>query len=213
MPRLLLLLLAPFGLWACDFSAATQITGEDSGQGRAGDGGGLNLDGATLSATNVLFAFNDADTDGGGIFSQNAGAATLVNSNSAYNTSATGASRGDAVYGSSGTTMTVMNSILQTNSNRSVVYSVGTWTGSYNDVYNAGTGTGYAGTAVAGTGSVTGNPQWQSVTDDNNIWNDDWSLRSTSPALNTGNPSSTYNDADGSRNDMGITGGAGGTWP
>ncbi len=47
LPRLLLLLLAPFGLWACDFSAATQITGEDSGQGRALDSGGLGAaDGA-----------------------------------------------------------------------------------------------------------------------------------------------------------------------
>ncbi len=181
-------------------------------ENEAGDGGGLNVDGATLSATNVLFAFNDADTDGGGLFSQNAGVATLVNSNAAHNTSATGTSRGDAIYGSSGTTLTAMNSIFHTNSAQPVVYSAGTWAGTYNDVYNAGAGSRYAGTAAAGTGSVGTNPQWQSITNDSNIWNDDWSLQSTSPAINTGDPAAIYNDADGSRNDMGITGGPGGTW-
>ena len=32
-------------------------------------------------------------------------------------------------------------------------------------------------------------------------------LQSTSPAINAGNPASTYNDRDGSRNDMGAYGG------
>ena len=40
----------------------------------AGDGGGVNADGGTFNATNVLFAFNTADTDGGGLFTQNGAA-------------------------------------------------------------------------------------------------------------------------------------------
>lgn len=42
----------------------------------------------------------------------------------------------------------------------------------------------------------------------------DFSLRAGySPALNAGDPSSAYDDADGSRNDMGIFGGPNGSWP
>ena len=42
--------------------------------------------------------------------------------------------------------------------------------------------------------------------------NDDYTLQWPSPCINTGNPSSVYNDADGTRNDMGAFGGPEGNW-
>ena len=47
---------------------------------------------------------------------------------------------------------------------------------------------------------------------DGNPYNDDFSLRSTSSSVNAGNSSSSYNDTDGSRNDMGAYGGPAGSW-
>jgi hypothetical protein len=179
----------------------------------AGDGGGANVDGATLSATNVLFAFNDADTDGGGMFSQNSGTANLTNANVAYNASATGSTRGDAIYTSSGTTTTVTNGLLHAGAANYVVYAGGTWTSSYTDVYNASsTSMTYGGSAAAGTGDISSAPSWAGVSDDGNPNNDDWGLQSGSPAIDAGSSSTAYNDTDGTRNDMGITGGPGGDW-
>ena len=42
--------------------------------------------------------------------------------------------------------------------------------------------------------------------------NGDYSLQAGSPCIDTGNPSSEYNDTDGSRNDMGAYGGPKGSW-
>ena len=42
--------------------------------------------------------------------------------------------------------------------------------------------------------------------------NGDYSLQSGSPCIDAGNPSSEYNDTDGSRNDMGAYGGPKGSW-
>ena len=40
----------------------------------------------------------------------------------------------------------------------------------------------------------------------------DFNLQNGSPCINTGNPSSSYNDPDGSRSDMGAYGGPYGDW-
>jgi hypothetical protein len=39
-----------------------------------------------------------------------------------------------------------------------------------------------------------------------------WTLASASPCVNTGNAATTYNDADGTRNDMGAFGGPDSDW-
>ena len=46
----------------------------------------------------------------------------------------------------------------------------------------------------------------------NNVSSGDYSLQAGSPCIDTGNPSSEYNDTDGSRNDMGAYGGPKGSW-
>lgn len=52
-----------------------------------------------------------------------------------------------------------------------------------------------------GVGNINSNPMF--VDSNNNNYN----LLSTSPCINAGNPNVVYNDLDGSRNDMGATGG------
>ncbi len=176
----------------------------------AGDGGGINADGGNLSATNLIVAFNDADTDGGGIFTQNSGTSSFTNASFAYNASATGATRGDAAYVSTGTTVASMNSILHTSSANYVVYAAGTWSSSYSDVINAGSGSEMGGAASLSSTDMTASPSWVSVTNDGNYNNDDFALNVSSAAVNAGNPASSYNDTDGSRNDLGATGGPNG---
>ena len=105
-----------------------------------------------------------------------------------------------------------MNSIAQTSSSNAVVYSDGSYTSSYSDVYNEGSGGTLSGTASAGTGDLSDDPQWSDVSDDGNYSNDDWSLSASSPCVDVGDPSSFYQDVDGSDNDMGAMGGPGGDW-
>ena len=54
----------------------------------------------------------------------------------------------------------------------------------------------------SGEGNISLNPKFSN----------DYKLESGSPCINTGNPSSVYNDADGTRNDMGAFGGPEGNW-
>ncbi len=55
----------------------------------------------------------------------------------------------------------------------------------------------------AGTGNATFDPLFVDAA------NLDYTLSSGSPAINAGHPNATYNDTDGSRNDMGVFGGPG----
>ena len=59
--------------------------------------------------------------------------------------------------------------------------------------------------------SITVDPGFTDWTDDGTD-NDDLSLAARSALIDAGNPSSSYYDADGSRNDIGAYGGPGGGW-
>ncbi len=144
-------------------------------------GGAIVVDG-TLTATNVTFGGDDAP-DAGALVVTGLGSATVMN------TIFYGAATGYGVWVDSGAS----------------------FSGSYNNVYLNSGGTYYGVTDPTGTlGNIAGNPRFQDVTTDGDPWNDDWSLKSTSASYNTGNPATAYNDADGSRNDMGAYGGPGG---
>ena len=92
-----------------------------------------------------------------------------------------------------------MNSILHGESSNYAVYSAGTLTSEYNDVYNSSSSTTtYGGSAAAGTGDISSNPMWSGVSDDSNPYNDDWSLQSGSPAIDAGSTTASYDDTDGS---------------
>ncbi|OQW95241.1 MAG: hypothetical protein BWK77_07840, partial [Verrucomicrobia bacterium A1] len=66
--------------------------------------------------------------------------------------------------------------------------------------YNDSVGMSYSGVTV-GSGNITNNPLFVDAA------NHDYHLQTNSPCINTGNPDSYYNDADGTRNDMGVFGG------
>ncbi len=72
---------------------------------------------------------------------------------------------------------------------------------SYNDVWNNGDNynSQSGGVANPGTGDISEDPLF--------VNQNDFYLGSTSPCIDAGDPSPVYNDADGSRNDMGAYGG------
>ena len=172
----------------------------------ATDGAGVNSLGS-VTFTNVITGFNVATGDGGGLFMVNA-AATLTNTVIAGNTGA-----GLYLSGTS-STGTVRNSIIASNSTYGVLVDSGSsYSGTYCDVYG-NTTSNYSGTAnVTGVnGNISADPKFVAYTDDGDLSNDDFNLQSSSPGVNTGNPTSTYYDTDGSRNNMGAYGGPGGAW-
>lgn len=93
--------------------------------------------------------------------------------------------RGNIIYGNGSSAITGTSSI----SGETV---------EYNDSY--GNGTNY----TSGTGNLNADPIFTDATD--------YRIDAASPCVNAGNPSASYNDADGTRNDMGAYGGKHGNW-
>ncbi len=93
----------------------------------------------------------------------------------------------------------IMNNIIAFNSGFGISYFEGTLQNSYNDVYGNSLPDWHD--CSAGTGSFSDDPLFV------NQAGNDFHLQSGSPCINAGNPSSIYNDSDGSRNDMGAFGG------
>jgi hypothetical protein len=67
--------------------------------------------------------------------------------------------------------------------------------------YNCNSGNNYGGGVTQGAGTITSNP----IFVNSDAW--DFRLQAGSPCINAGNPDASYNDMDGTRNDMGIFGG------
>jgi len=183
----------------------------------ATDGAGLQAVDATISATNTITACNIAETDGGGLFLMDGGKAgtyaTFINSVFYGDESDTGSSHGAAVYGSSTSTLVLTNSIVYTDIDAYAVYGAGSGTFDYSDIYNDQTSSyTYGGGYAAGTGSISSDPDFVDASCDGNPNNDDFGLGSTSPAIDAGDPSSSYDDTDGTQNDMGAYGGPDGSW-
>ncbi len=200
------------GVYAEDGATLTFEHGYVS-ENDAEDGGGVNLSGASATFTNAAVHCNTADTDGGGLFTESSGTATFTNAVLYGNTSSTsGSARGSQAYIGTSTTFNLYNSIAEASTTAPLLYGAGgSGTADYNNVYN-GSGSGYSGSLAAGTGGISSGNNFTSVSCEGNPYNDDFSLRSASGANNAGNPAAAYNDLDGTRNDMGAHGGAGGSW-
>ncbi len=177
----------------------------------ASDGAALATESASATVTNSVVACNDATVDGGGFFSETSGTVTVTNATFAMNTSGTSSSNGSAGYVGSGTTATLWNLVVQGNTTSPLLQNAGTGTIAYADIYNAGSGGGTGGTWSSSSTTTIGS-QYTSITCDGNYLNDDATLASGATGINTGDPDSAYNDADGSRNDLGAYGGPEGTW-
>jgi hypothetical protein len=198
------------GLYGTDAASFSFEQGVIMGN-TASDGAGILTDLAYLSVNNANVYCNVADTDGGGVFTETSGYANFTNVNFYMNTSATGLTHGADAYIGASTTLYLYNSIVENNTNAYSLYGVGSSTFSYNNVYNA-SGYRYGGTALAGSNSLTSGSNFTSVNCDSSTGNDNFTLRSTSSSINAGNPSSAFNDTNGTRNDMGSHGGPEGSW-
>ncbi|MCB9777273.1 MAG: hypothetical protein H6742_01750 [Alphaproteobacteria bacterium] len=176
---------------------------------RATDGGAIQVDGGSVTLINVLTAGNEADDDGGGVLIVD-GSLSATNVTLAYETASTGA----GIYASGSSSATVLNSIVANASSQGVLIDSGaSYLGSYSNVYGSGS-LNYAGTTdpTGVSGNISSNPLFTDISLDGDYTNDDYTLRSTSPSVDAGNPSSAYDDADGTRNDMGAYGGPDGDW-
>jgi hypothetical protein len=200
------------GIYAESGTSFTFAEGEIA-ENDATDGGGVNLTGAASTFTNAIIACNTADTDGGGLYTERSGTSNFTNTVLYGNASSTsGSSRGSQAYIGTSTTFNLYNSIVQSATTVYAIYGAGgTGTQSYNNVYNT-PGSSYGGTLSAGSGAVSSGNNFTSSTCDGNPYNDNFALRSTSGSINTGNPSASYNDADGTQNDQGAYGGPNSTW-
>jgi hypothetical protein len=199
------------GIYAGDGTNLTFTQGYIS-ENEATDGAGVNLDDADADVTNTILHCNDADTDGGGLYTQTGGTSDWENVVFYKNTSSnSGSARGSQVWVGTSTTVSLLNSIAQSASVAYTVYANGSATSSYDDIYNS-SGTAYGSGFAAGTGDISTDPAFTSVKCDGNPTNDTFSLKSSSSAINAGNPASSYDDADGTRNDMGAYGGPEGAW-
>lgn len=226
-----------FGGGICVRNAALSISGVDVWQNHADDGGGiyveagasldfeqggivantassgagLEVDGGTVSLTNVLLAWNVAAENGGGIFAVDA---TLGLTNvTVGECSATTAGGGVYAYGT--TTGTMVNGIVYGADDGVgvLVDASASWTQSYSDVYGNTDGN-YSGVTdpTGRNGNISENPSFVAVTADGDPTNDNWHLNSTSACVDAGNSGAAYNDPDGTRNDMGAYGGPYGGW-
>ncbi|MDG1483479.1 MAG: MopE-related protein [Myxococcota bacterium] len=176
----------------------------------ATDGGGFEVDGGELSLTNVASLWNEATSDGGGIFLIDA---VLY----ATNVSQGGddALNGGGVYVSGSSAATMLNSIIvEAGTGEGVlVGGSASFTGTYNDVYNNAGGD-YLGTTdpTGSNGNISTDPVFTSWSDNGDSTDDDMTLSAKSPAIDAGDPSVSYDDADGTTNDMGAWGGPAGSW-
>ena len=174
----------------------------------ASGGGGFVTTG-TFNLTNAIVAGNDASTVGGGGYIDG-GSSTWWNVSAVANSSPMGAGVAVANYGS----FYFYSSSISTSVTGEGVYgdSGVSFGAEYSNVYGSD-GADFSGvTDPTGTaGNISANPSFTSWTDDNTD-NDDLSLAAGSTLINAGNPSSAYNDIDGTRNDIGAYGGPGGNW-
>jgi len=182
-------------------------------QNIATDGGAIYLEGASLTSNNSIVACNQASTDGGGLFNTDVASSVLVNTIFYGNgCSVSGEARGSQIYQSGGATLDLTNSILQASSSAYVAYGTGAAVFRYDDVYNSSDANlTYGGNFSAGNNDMSEDPRFSdahcSTSDVPNF-----GLRSTSPAIDAGDPDAVYDDVDGSRNDLGAYGGPGGSW-
>lgn len=177
-------------------------------QNTATDGAAIAVDGGALTLENVVSAWNEASGEGGGAWLEN-GSLSADQVTWGEDDAPTG-----GILSAAGTgALSLRNSILfGANVGTCVTLADGaSLSASYGNMDDCGGGRVSGGTDPTGSsGNITSDPLFTSVTDDGDPDNDDWTLRSASPSVDAGDPSTT--DADGSRADQGAFGGAGSDW-
>lgn len=186
-----------------------------------GSGGGMYVYDGIPYLHNSLVAGNKA-SNGGGInitgYNLEDGVSRRVRIHNCVMTeneaTATSSSTlGGNLYVGTSTYTSILNNVIQNSKAGNGVYSsqaVGSIVDfNYNDVYNnlpANFNSSSLITSSSGTGNVSVDPLFTSYSADSNFNNDSYILTSSSTLINTGAP--TLSDADGSRSDIGLYGGA-----
>ena len=168
-------------------------------------GGGICIEGpASPTLSWLLLQSNDSSGPGGGMFVYNA-TPTLVQAVITDNR-ASGSGGGIRLEQSSALTLT--RSILAFNSGSSTLsaFTGTSVAASYNDFFVT---EGVAGTSgsVGGIGNLNIDPGFVDDARDGSAMDDDYHLRSDSGLIDQGDPTTAFNDADGSANDPGLYGG------
>ena len=171
----------------------------------ASDGGGFEIDGGSLALSNVASSFN-----------WNSGLLLIDATADVTNSTFAGEQlTGAALHASGSSILELNNSIVAHAPSAIGVYieSSAAYTGSYNDVYG-NSGGNYSGITdpTGSSGNISSDPLFVAYSDDGVYSNDDLHLQSSSPCVNAGNPSGSYYDQDGTRNDMGAYGGPLSDW-
>jgi len=149
------------------------------------DGGGIYLYDSNPELVYVIITANSSTTWGGGIFLSDSSNPSLVNVTITGNSAQSG-------YGGGGifcldSSPTLINSILWNNTPQEIYIESGQVVATYSDIEGGWTG----------TGNIESDPLFV------NPSNDNYNLLFTSPCIDTGDPSSTF-DPDGSRADIGA---------
>jgi parallel beta-helix repeat protein len=143
--------------------------------------GGLSA-GRALICRNEIFRNTGNEYYGGGIYTDGSQDCKILNNTIVNNTN------GITWYGQSG--MVIRNNIITENLAKGVTSDI---SGSaYNDVW------GNASNNYPGTGGISAYPKYSDPDDD------DYRLSVNSPCIDAGDPDHAYDDADGTRNDMGA---------
>ncbi|MCP4845912.1 MAG: hypothetical protein GY901_12575, partial [Actinomycetia bacterium] len=176
----------------------------------AEDGGGVEVDGGDAQLTNVASIWNMADSDGGGILLIDA---ALEATNVMWG--GDDATTGGGLYATGTSSATVMNSIITESGSAEGVLVGGSasFSGSYNNVYNNAGGD-YSGISdpTGSSGNLSTSVGFSAWSDDGTYTNENISLTTSSAMIGAGNPSSTYDNADGTTNDIGALGGPSSDW-
>ena len=156
-----------------------------------GTGAGVyNYDGSTAELTECIFAGNVSEDDGGATFNKNA---TLHIENSTFfGNQAQSDNNGGMLHNTSEGTAVIRNCIIWGNRPNEIYNTSGSVTISYSSLRN-----GLVTSITDGGGNISFDPLFVDST------NGDYSLQSTSPCINTGDPSSNL-DPDGTIADMGA---------
>lgn len=158
---------------------------------------------------NMSLMENDGGTLGGGIYISGETSSLRIANNTLTGNAATGDGAGIYVASTKASGIDIVSNIVAWSDGGSGIWApTGSGAGvRYCIAYATQPGDDFAGDASeSGEGNLVDNPLFVGWDDDGNP-DDDLGLTSGSPARNAGPADASFNDADGSRNDIGVTGG------
>ena len=177
-----------------------------------GAGGALALvsvQDPTGQVANNLFQNNTAGSDGGAVSVSGTATALVLANNTMFVNNASGDGSDVFVAATDASGLQVLSNIgAWGNADSGVYVAPGSGaTVAYNLVFST-SGPTFAGDAAAGTDdNLEQNPVFTDQNDNADPTDDDLTLQSNSPAVDSGPPNSAFDDCDGSQNDRGYTGG------